>query len=79
MYTVYTLRSLQDGNWYIGCTSDLKKRLEEHQKGRVVSTKHRLPLELLYKEEYQDKYEAFKMERFYKTAKGKRMLKSKIV
>ena len=35
-------------------------------------------MELIYKEEYQDKYEAFKMERFYKTAKGKRILKSKI-
>ena len=78
MYIVYTLRSLQDGNLYVGCTSNLEKRLEAHQKGRVTSTKHRLPMELLYSEKYQDKYEAFKMERFYKTAKGKRVLKSKI-
>ena len=78
MYIVYTLRSLQDGNLYVGCTSNLEKRLEAHQKGRVTSTRHRLPMELLYKEEYQDKYEAFKVERFYKTAKGKRVLKSKI-
>ena len=78
MYIVYTLRSLQDGNLYVGCTSNLEKRLEAHQKGRVTSTRHRLPMELLYKEEYQDKYEAFKVERFYKTATGKRVLKSKI-
>lgn len=46
--------------------------------GRVFSTKSRLPVVLVYKEEFPDKYEAFKIERFYKTAKGKRELKQRI-
>lgn len=36
-----------------------------------------IPLELIYQEAYTDKYEAFRMEWFYKTAKGKRLLKKK--
>lgn len=78
MHTVYVLQSGKDKNLYIGCTSDLRKRLREHSEGKVRSTKYRQPWELKYKEEFVDKYEAYFTERFYKTAKGKRELKKKI-
>ncbi len=78
MHTVYVLKSLVDNNLYIGCTSDLKSRLKYHNEGKVKSTKHRRPLELLYKENYDNIYEAFKVERYYKSAKGKRDLKNKM-
>ena len=78
MQTVYVLKSLKDGNLYIGCTADVRNRLELHNAGAVLATKSRTPLELIYREEYADKYEAFRMERFYKTAKGKRLLKKKL-
>lgn len=78
MHWVYVLRSKKDGNFYIGCTSDLEKRLLQHSKGRVRSTAHRLPLDLIYKEGYDDVYEAFRKERFYKTPKGKKELKEKL-
>ncbi|MBI4122903.1 MAG: GIY-YIG nuclease family protein [Parcubacteria group bacterium] len=78
MHTVYILRSERDGNLYIGCTEDLNKRIAIHQSGRVRSTKNRLPIKLIYSEQYEDKYEAFRIERFYKTAKGKRALKAKM-
>lgn len=78
MYTVYVLKSLKDGNLYIGCTGNLNKRIEFHKKGRVKSTKGRLPIKLIYTEQYLDKHEAYKTERFYKTAKGKRLLKIKL-
>ncbi len=78
MYFVYVLKSLKDGNLYIGCTSNIEKRLKYHNDGNVASTKGRRPLLLLFKEDYQDKYEAYKREIYYKTAKGKRELKKKI-
>jgi putative endonuclease len=78
MQTVYILKSEKDFKWYIGCTADLGKRISEHNEGRVLSTKSRRPFILLYAEEFSDKYEAFRMERFYKSVKGKRILKSKI-
>ena len=78
MYKAYVLKSLKDGNLYIGCTANLKKRLTEHKNKKVASTKNRLPIELIYFEDYGDKYKAYKMERFYKTPKGKRILKDKM-
>ncbi len=75
---VYVLKSEKDENLYIGCTGNLEKRVREHAAGYVRATKGRLPVELIYKEEYSDIYEAFKIERFYKTPKGKRLLKEKL-
>jgi putative endonuclease len=78
MHYIYILQSLKDTNLYIGCTNDIKKRFAQHQKGEVRSTKARLPLKLIYTEKYDDVYEAFRTERFYKTAKGKKELKEKM-
>ena len=78
MHFVYVLRSLKDGNLYVGCTANIDKRFAQHMRGGVRSTKGRLPLELVHKEEYSDKYEAFRKERFYKTPEGKKELREKI-
>jgi len=78
VYFIYVLKSLKDYNLYIGCTSNLDKRLQYHNSGKVSSTKNRAPFELIYKECYKDKYIAYKTERYYKTAVGKRELKNKI-
>jgi len=72
MHFVYVLRSNKDNNLYTGCTSNLERRVALHNAGRVKSTKGRVPLKLIYSERFNDKYEAYLAERFYKTAKGKR-------
>lgn len=78
MQTVYVLKSEKDGNLYIGYTSNLEKRLEMHNAKKVRSTKSRTPFVLVRREEYESKYDAFKIERFYKTAKGKKFLLEKL-
>ncbi len=78
MYYLYVLKSEKDNNLYVGCTSNLGKRLKEHTYGYVRSTKSRLPMKLIFKEEFNDKYEAYFTERFYKTVKGKKALLEKI-
>lgn len=78
MQYVYVLQSGKDFNLYIGCTANVDKRLRQHQAGQVRATKGRLPIRLIYKEEYDDVYEAFRQERFYKTPKGKIELKEKL-
>ncbi|MEA3464213.1 MAG: GIY-YIG nuclease family protein, partial [Patescibacteria group bacterium] len=50
MFYVYVLKSKKDGQFYIGSTNDLKKRLRFHNKGRVFATKTRIPFELVYYE-----------------------------
>ncbi|HYR03129.1 MAG TPA: GIY-YIG nuclease family protein, partial [Syntrophobacteria bacterium] len=39
---------LRDNRFYTGYTGDLRKRLEEHQQGKVKSTSDRRPVELAY-------------------------------
>ncbi|MFD2562136.1 GIY-YIG nuclease family protein [Aquimarina rubra] len=42
-----------DGTYYTGSTKDLKKRLQQHQNGEGANhTKKRLPVKLLYYEQY---------------------------
>jgi putative endonuclease len=49
---VYILRC-SDGTYYTGSTIDLDKRLKQHQNGvGAIYTKKRLPVELIYFEEY---------------------------
>ena len=78
MYSVYVLKSKKDGNLYIGCTGNIESRLKVHNKGGVFSTKNRKPFDLVYTEVFEDKYEAFRKEKFYKTAKGKKELLGKL-
>ena len=52
MFYLYILKSTKDGNLYIGSTNNLRRRLSEHNEGKVQSTKGRAPLELRYYEAY---------------------------
>ncbi len=52
MYYVYVIKSLKDEQLYFGYTSDLKKRIEKHQQGKVILTKPRRPFCLIYYESY---------------------------
>jgi putative endonuclease len=63
MYYVYLLQSQKDKGYYIGYTSDLKLRFSQHLDGKVESTKHRRPLELIYYESYSSKELAEERER----------------
>lgn len=78
MYYVYVLRSLKDGNFYIGYTSDLQRRMEEHQEGMSLSTKNRRPLELVYFEASRNRSDAMHREVYLKTTYGHRYLKNRL-
>ena len=75
MYFVYVLQSLKDGKHYTGSTSDLDRRLRQHNAGTTESTKRRRPFELIYHEEYLTKIEAEEREQFLKSGKGREELK----
>ena len=78
MNYTYVLRSKQDGRFYTGCTNDLDKRVLMHNAGRVRSTAHRVPFQLIYFEACLNREDAFRRERFLKTGKGKRFLKNRL-
>jgi len=78
MYYTYVLKSEKDGRFYTGVTNDLRKRLSEHNKGIVKSTKYRIPLRLIYYEACISKEDAYIRERYLKTGKGKRYLYNRL-
>ena len=71
MNYVYILQSVKDKNLYIGCTSDLKKRINIHNDGRVESTKNRRPLKIIYYEAFLNRHDAFTREQWLKTGWGR--------
>ncbi len=45
---VYILQSKKDNNLYIGYTENLENGIDVHNQGKVISTKNRRPLKLIY-------------------------------
>lgn len=62
MHYVYILKSIKNDSIYIGVTSDVTKRLTEHNAGLNVSTKRYLPWQLVYFEAYLSREDAINRE-----------------
>lgn len=63
MAHVYMLRCA-DGSYYVGSCRQLELRLSQHQQGLGAEyTRHRLPVELVWSQEYESVAEAFAMEK----------------
>ena len=79
MYFIYLLQSLKNRNLYIGCTSNLKKRLQIHNGGKSYHTKKYAPWRLVYFEGYISKQDAYGREKSLKLhAQGLRRLKERL-
>ena len=79
MYYVYILKSLKDQKIYTGYSSNLKRRISQHQLGLVKSTKNRRPVKLVYYEAFLDKKDAQNREKYLKSGgKAKISLKLQI-
>lgn len=78
MFFTYVLKSKIDNKLYIGFTKDLKKRIEEHNKGLVEATKKRKPLELLYYEACLNKEKAIAREKYFKSGYGRNFLNNRL-
>lgn len=72
------LQSFVDNNFYTGFTENLKRRLNDHNQGKVESTKKRRPLELIYFEGCLNKSDAIEREKYLKTTYGKRYLRNRL-
>jgi putative endonuclease len=75
---VYVLRSLKDNQFYVGLTRDLPLRVQQHNKGLVISTKKRAPFELVYWEGCPSEGDAAQREKYLKSAWGKRYIKTRL-
>lgn len=65
-----------DHTLYTGWTNDLDRRLKAHNEGKASKyTRSRLPVRLIYSEEYQTKREAMKRESAIKRLSRQEKLK----
>lgn len=79
MLYVYLLENQDDKSWYIGYTSDLRKRVKDHQGGygcRTTSLKNNW--RLIYYEAYISKKDAIGREEFLKSGSGRKYAKKQL-
>ncbi len=78
MYYTDIIQSEKDKKFYTGSTKDLRKRFNEHNSGKVSSTKNRGPFMLIYYEACLNGHDARYREKYLKSGFGKRYLKSRL-
>ncbi|MCX5632701.1 MAG: GIY-YIG nuclease family protein [Phycisphaerae bacterium] len=78
MWYVYILK-MADGEYYVGSTNDLKRRIEDHKKGKEISTKWRLPVILEAYIVVKSEVTARRLEKYLKTSSGKATLRKRIL
>jgi predicted GIY-YIG superfamily endonuclease len=79
MWYVYILRSEVDKKLYIGSTNNINRRLNEHNSGKVDSTKNRAPLSLEAYFAVKDRGRAIELEQYFKTGSGRALLQKRIL
>jgi len=77
MYYVYSLKC-NDG-FYIGCTNNIKERLERHEKGYVPTTASRLPITLEFYFAINNKNKAFDFEKYLKSGSGRAFIQKHLL
>ena len=74
-YFTYILINKNGTRTYTGSTTNLKLRVEQHNQGKVFTSKAYRPYNLLHKEEFLTLAEAMDREKFYKSTSGRRKMK----
>ena len=75
MYHVYVLLNEAKTRTYTGVADDINKRLEEHNAGRVTSSRPYRPYKIIHTESFETLSEARQKEKLYKSTTGRRRLK----
>ena len=71
---LYILKSKKNGKYYVGSTRELDKRIDEHNRGKIRSTKAFIPYELIYKETFLTYTEARRREISIKKRKSRKFI-----
>ena len=76
MHYVYILESqYKPGNFYVGSTADLKRRVEHHNRGYSRHTAKLSPWTLAIYIAFSDKLKALRFERYLKSGSGREFAK----
>jgi putative endonuclease len=77
-FYTYVLKCDKTKTFYTGTTNNLMRRIEQHRKGEVYSTKNKLPVKVIYAEACLNREDAYRRERYLKTGMGKRYLRNRL-
>ncbi|MGB5498128.1 MAG: GIY-YIG nuclease family protein [Maribacter sp.] len=72
---VYAISSLNFNYIYVGISINVNERVERHNSGRERTTRHYAPYKLIYVEECENRIEARKREKYWKSGVGKEQLR----
>lgn len=75
MHTVYAIRSRAKPYIYVGMTTDLDRRLKEHNDGKSRTTRPYRPFKPIHTEVFSTRLEARAREKQLKSGYGKEFLK----
>ncbi|MDC6367348.1 MULTISPECIES: GIY-YIG nuclease family protein [Flavobacteriaceae] len=78
IFYVYVLYSEKNDRYYVGLTTNIGRRLNEHNNGKNTSTKAYLPWEVVYYESFDTRLGARRREKYLKTAAGRKWRKENI-
>lgn len=79
MYYVYIIQSQKDKSHYVGSTADLKKRLQEHNRGEVKYTSSKTPYKLVWYCAFRNKKKAIDFEKYLKQGSGFAFMKKRLI
>ena len=77
-YYVYILNSVHHHKFYIGFTTDLIKRVKQHNHGESSATRPYIPYKLIYYEAFLSKLDGLKREEYFKSGYGLRTIKKNL-
>ncbi len=78
-YFVYVILTSDTKQFYVGYSTDLKQRLKDHRNKKGAKfLKFHSHFSLVYYEVYQNKTDARRQELFYKTGRGREVLRRKL-
>lgn len=69
LWYVYILKCVNNSH-YVGHTTDIERRLLEHNSGKVHYTKDKRPVKLVTFIAFTDKYKAIYFEKYLKSGSG---------
>lgn len=78
MWYVYFLE-LSNGDIYVGSTNDLRRRVQSHELGQVISTSMHRPIILRSYVAVRDEVTARSLERYFKSGSGKAFAKKRFL
>ena len=79
MWYVYIIRStISPEHDYVGATTDLTRRIADHNAGKSNHTAKFIPWKLVWYSAFPDKYKALEFEKYMKSHSGRAFAKKRL-